>query len=121
MHAWARRGLAIAVAMCAASATVTAQTETGFSQLAQARVPAARAPTAAASGELNTVARINNWTVGLAAGLPEGTFLRFAAEIARNLNGTDDLRVLATVTPGATENVKDLRSEERRVGKECRL
>ena len=108
MHAWARRGLAIAVAMCAASATVTAQTETGFSQLAQARVPAARAPTAAASGELNTVARINNWTVGLAAGLPEGTFLRFAAEIARNLNGTDDLRVLATVTPGATENVKDL-------------
>jgi TRAP-type uncharacterized transport system substrate-binding protein len=54
------------------------------------------------------VARVNNWTVGLAAGLPEGTFLRFAAEIARNLNTSDDLRVLATVTPGATDNVKDL-------------
>lgn len=59
-------------------------------------------------GEGATVAKINNWTVGLAGGLPEGTFLRFAAEIARNLNGTDDLRVLPMVTPGATENVKDL-------------
>lgn len=59
-------------------------------------------------GEGATVAKINNWTVGLAGGLPEGTFLRFAAEIARNLNGSDDLRVLPMVTPGATENVKDL-------------
>jgi len=59
-------------------------------------------------GEGATVAKVNNWTVGLAGGLPEGTFLRFAAEIARNLNGSDDLRVLPMVTPGATENVKDL-------------
>jgi TRAP-type uncharacterized transport system substrate-binding protein len=97
------------VALCAASATGATQE---FDQLllaqAQVRTTTPRAPTAAASGELNLVAKVNNWTVGLAAGLPEGTFLRFAAEIARNLNGTDDLRVLATVTPGATENVKDL-------------
>jgi TRAP-type uncharacterized transport system substrate-binding protein len=73
-----------------------------------APAPAARAPTANASGEGATVAKINNWTVGLAAGLPEGTFLRFGAEIARNLNDSDELRVLATVTPGATDNVKDL-------------
>ncbi len=59
-------------------------------------------------GEGATVAKVNNWTVGLAGGLPEGTFLRFAAEIARNLNGTDDLRVLPVVTPGATDNIKDL-------------
>jgi TRAP transporter TAXI family solute receptor len=109
MRAWATRSVAGVVALCAASATGATQE---FDQLllaqAQVRTTTPRAPTAASSGELNLVAKVNNWTVGLAAGLPEGTFLRFAAEIARNLNGTDDLRVLATVTPGATENVKDL-------------
>lgn len=35
---------------------------------------APRAPTAAASGESSTVAKINNWTLGLATGLPESTF-----------------------------------------------
>jgi TRAP transporter TAXI family solute receptor len=66
------------------------------------------APTAAASGESDVVAKINSWTVGLAGGLPEGTYLRFAAEIARNLNEGGELRVLPVVTPGATENVRDL-------------
>jgi TRAP-type uncharacterized transport system substrate-binding protein len=67
-----------------------------------------RAPTAADSGEGNTVAKINNWTVGLAGGLPEGTFLRFSAEIARNVNDSEHLRVLPVVTQGATDNIKDL-------------
>src|SRR5262245_12263262 len=31
------------------------------------------------------VLKANSWTLGLASGLPEGTFIRFAAEIARNL------------------------------------
>jgi TRAP-type uncharacterized transport system substrate-binding protein len=67
-----------------------------------------RAPTAAETGETSKVAKINNWTVGLAGGLPEGTFIRFAAEIARNLNDAEDLRVLPVITQGATDNVKDL-------------
>jgi TRAP-type uncharacterized transport system substrate-binding protein len=67
-----------------------------------------RAPTSADTGEGSTVARINNWTVGLAGGLPEGTFLRFAAEIARNVNDPEAMRVLPVVTQGATNNVKDL-------------
>lgn len=67
-----------------------------------------RAPTAVDSGEGGTVAKVNNWTVGLAGGLPEGTFLRFAAEIARNVNDAENLRVLPVVTQGATDNVKDL-------------
>jgi TRAP transporter TAXI family solute receptor len=79
-----------------------------FAQTDQRRIQAPRAPTAVSSGEGGTVAKVNNWTVGLAAGLPEGTFLRFCAEIARNLNGSEDLRVLPVVTPGATENVKDM-------------
>lgn len=67
-----------------------------------------QAPTAAASGESDTVYKVNNWTIGLAGGLPEGTYLRFAAEIARNLNDGGEIRVLPVVTPGATENVRDL-------------
>jgi TRAP-type uncharacterized transport system substrate-binding protein len=64
--------------------------------------------TAASTGESGNVARINNWTVGLAGGLLEGTFIRFAAEIAKALDDGDNLRVLPIVTYGATENVSDL-------------
>jgi TRAP transporter TAXI family solute receptor len=67
-----------------------------------------RAPTSAETGETSKVYQINNWTVGLAGGLPEGTFIRFAAEIARNLNDPGELRVLPVITQGATDNVKDL-------------
>ena len=122
MRNWVVRGAPLAAAICMAAAAATAQEATPNDkrpiQLAQAQVQVKttplqvkttpRAPTAASSGESNLVAKVNNWTVGLAGGLPEGTFLRFAAEIARNLNDTDDLRVLAVVTPGATDNVKDL-------------
>jgi TRAP transporter TAXI family solute receptor len=52
--------------------------------------------------------KINQWTLGLAAGLTEGTILRFGAEIARNVNDRDQLRVLPVVTPGAAENLTDL-------------
>ena len=55
-----------------------------------------------------TRAKANEWTVGLAAGLPEDSFLPVAAEIARNLNETGNLRVLPLATPGAANNVKDL-------------
>src|SRR5262245_29211459 len=67
-----------------------------------------RAPTAAETGETSKVQKINNWTLGLAGGLPEGTFIRFAAEIARNLNDPEEMRVLPVITQGATDNVKDL-------------
>lgn len=107
MRAWAFQGLALAAAISLASGTSHGQLWP-LDQVAQVRPPAARAPTAAASGEGNTVARMNNWTIGLAAGLPEGTFLRFCAEIARALNDGENLRVLPVVTPGATDNVKDI-------------
>ena len=41
-------------------------------------------------------------------GCPTGTFIRFAAEIARNLNDPAEMRVLPVITQGATDNVKDL-------------
>jgi TRAP-type uncharacterized transport system substrate-binding protein len=40
--------------------------------------------------------------------LPEGTFIRLAAEIQRNVNDPEQLRVLAVITQGATDTVKDL-------------
>jgi TRAP-type uncharacterized transport system substrate-binding protein len=67
-----------------------------------------RAPTAAETGESSKVLQINNWTLGLAGGLPEGTFIRFAAEIARNVNDPAEMRVLPVITQGATDNIKDL-------------
>jgi TRAP-type uncharacterized transport system substrate-binding protein len=80
-----------------------------FSQTAGAQSPArGRAPTAAETGETSKVQQINNWTLGLAGGLPEGTFIRFAAEIARNVNDPAEMRVLPVITQGATDNVKDL-------------
>jgi len=81
----------------------------GFSQIAGAQAPArGRAPTAAETGETSKVQQINNWTLGLAGGLPEGTFIRFAAEIARNVNDPAEMRVLPVITQGATDNIKDL-------------
>lgn len=67
-----------------------------------------RAPTSAETGETSKVHQINSWTIGLAGGLPEGTFIRFSAEIARNLNDPAQLRVLPVITQGATDNIKDL-------------
>jgi TRAP-type uncharacterized transport system substrate-binding protein len=107
------RCLALISAVFFASQPGFAQTGPSMEQLAQTSTGAQLkfqllAPTATASGDRNFEARVNNWTVGLAGGLPEGTILRFAAEIARNLNDGDELRILPIVTPGAAENVKDL-------------
>ena len=52
--------------------------------------------------------RINQGTIGLAAGLPEGAPLRLAAEIARALNEGDNLRILPIVTRGVFDNFVDL-------------
>jgi TRAP-type uncharacterized transport system substrate-binding protein len=52
--------------------------------------------------------RLNQGTIGLAAGLPEGAPLRLAAEIARALNQGDDLRILPIVTRGVFDNFVDL-------------
>lgn len=54
------------------------------------------------------VLKANTWTLGLASGLPEGTFIRFGAEIARNVNDGQRLRVMPLLTEGATGNITDL-------------
>lgn len=52
--------------------------------------------------------KMNAWTVGLAAGLPEGAPLRLAAEMARVVDDGANLHVLPIVTRGATENLNSL-------------
>jgi TRAP-type uncharacterized transport system substrate-binding protein len=76
--------------------------------LPAAPAPQGRAPTAASSGEAFKVARANDWTVSIAGGLLEGTFIRFAAELAKALDDGDNLRILPIVSHGAAENVDDM-------------
>lgn len=80
----------------------------GTVQVAQARRVPQPGITAAGEGEAAQVDRINTWTVGVAGGLLEGTFIRFAAELAKAMDDGDNLRVLPMVTYGAAENVSDL-------------
>jgi TRAP-type uncharacterized transport system substrate-binding protein len=82
----------------------------GASPLAPAGTarPSTVPPTADFQSDEAERRRANAWTVGLTAGLLEGTYIRFAAELAVVLNKEDDLRVLPIVTPGAIQNIKDL-------------
>jgi TRAP-type uncharacterized transport system substrate-binding protein len=64
--------------------------------------------TAESEGEGEKATRINQWTIGLAGGQLEGTFSRFAAELAKAFDDGENLRILPVVTYGATENVSDL-------------
>jgi TRAP-type uncharacterized transport system substrate-binding protein len=65
-------------------------------------------PKPVARDEAERAATINNWTVGLAGGLLEGTFVRYAADLGRALDDGDNLRVLPIVSYGAVGNVSDL-------------
>jgi TRAP-type uncharacterized transport system substrate-binding protein len=52
--------------------------------------------------------RKNAWTVGVAGGLIDGTYMRFADELSKVLDEGDDLRVLPMVSYGAASNLDDL-------------
>lgn len=61
-----------------------------------------------AENENATRAKVNNWTVGLAGGLLEGTFVQYAADLGKALDDSDNLRVLPIISYGAVGNVSDL-------------
>jgi TRAP-type uncharacterized transport system substrate-binding protein len=52
--------------------------------------------------------RKNAWTVGIAGGLIDGTYMRFADELAKVLDDGDNLRILPMVSYGAVSNLDDL-------------
>jgi len=76
--------------------------------VAQKAPPQRPAPTAAAVGEQSRSAEVNNWTLGIAGGFFEGTFIRFAVELAKALDDGENLRILPIVSYGGNENVNDL-------------
>jgi len=58
--------------------------------------------------ERQMVSKLNQSTIGLAAGRLEGAPLRFATELARVVDDDEKMRVLPIVTRGPFENVHDL-------------
>jgi TRAP transporter TAXI family solute receptor len=52
--------------------------------------------------------RKNAWTVGVAGGLIDGTYMRFADELAKVLDDGENLRILPIVSYGAASNLEDL-------------
>ena len=96
---------AFSLVLVALALPVPARSQSPEIQLAQRTV---RHDTAATSGEVGKAASVNDWTVGIAGGLLEGTFIRFAAELAKAMDDGDNLRVLPIVSYGAAENVSDL-------------
>ena len=52
--------------------------------------------------------RKNAWTVGIAGGLIDGTYMRIADELGKVLDDGDNLRVLPMVSYGAASNLDDL-------------
>jgi TRAP-type uncharacterized transport system substrate-binding protein len=92
------------VSMCVLAATLGMSAPVAFSQTARSGPPT----TATANGEGGKVQESNEWTVGIAGGLLEGTNIRFAAEMAKVMDDRPNLRVLPIVTYGALGNVEDL-------------
>ena len=98
------------------SADIQAQEQRKPFEIAQVQGKAIAAPKRAqpvppkpvSEEEALRAARINNWTVGLAGGLLEGTFVRYAADLGKALDDGDNLRVLPIVSYGAVGNVSDL-------------
>jgi TRAP-type uncharacterized transport system substrate-binding protein len=58
--------------------------------------------------ELEMKDRINNWTVGIAAGNGSGTAFTFVEEMRRVLDDGDNMRVLPIITRGVPANLDDL-------------
>jgi TRAP-type uncharacterized transport system substrate-binding protein len=81
--------------------------QTDSRSLKNAQAPSRYVGTPAA-GEQPRAAEVNNWTIGVAGGFFEGTFIRFAVELAKGLDDGDNLRILPIVSYGGNENINDL-------------
>ncbi len=52
--------------------------------------------------------RLNTWTITIAGGNMDGTYLRFADELGKVLDDGDQLRVIPFISRGAAANLQDL-------------
>src|SRR6476661_9811564 len=97
-------GLLAALIWAGSPSDVAAQS----TQSAPPAVRRAATATAEAAGEQGKSTQLNNWTVGVAGGFFEGTFIRFAVELAKALDDGENLRILPIVSYGGNENINDL-------------
>src|SRR5262245_11681088 len=79
-----------------------------MAQKATRPAPTAAAPTAAAVGEQSRSSEVNNWTLGVAGGFFEGTFIRFAVELAKALDDGENLRILPIVSYRSEEHTSEI-------------
>ena len=100
-----RVALAIASALLAVGAGLLT-----FGPTAPQQAYAQAIPNSLATGGTDAAVRErkNQWTVGVAGGLLNGTNMTFADELAKVLDDGDNLRVLPVVTYGAASNLEDL-------------
>src|SRR5258706_12926502 len=98
---YASLGLVVSLFLILVVGTRPSEAQTGPASWAVAE--ARGAPTA--PGEQSKSAEVNNWTVGIAGGLFEGTFIRFAVELGEGLDDGENLRILAIVSYGGNENI----------------
>src|SRR5262245_5619137 len=98
--------IALLAALAAGPYPCVAQGQPEAFEVAQA--PRHRGTTAASIGEQGRKEQVNNWTVGVAGGFFEGTFIRLAAELAKALDDGDNLRILPIVSYGGNRNIHDL-------------
>ena len=111
VFAFAICGLVLAPVLFPTEASAQSTSPDAKPRLAvQAQEPkSGRGPAARSHGEeAGLKAKLNSWTIGLAAGQLEGAPIRFAAELARVLDDGDNMRVLPIVTRGPFDNVFDL-------------
>ncbi len=106
MHASVITPIGILAAMLALAVPASAQLKGKDLPLPKRALPLPDKPVTEI--EADTRVRVNNWTVGLAGGLLEGTFSRYAADLGKALDDGDNLRVLPIISYGAVGNVSDL-------------
>jgi TRAP-type uncharacterized transport system substrate-binding protein len=99
---------AICSLVLAALVAAPAAGQSGTSTYRVAQAAPRRALTAHTAGEETRSSQVNGWTVGLAGGFFEGTFIRFAVELAKALDDGENLRILPIVSYGGNENINDL-------------
>ena len=77
-------------------------------RLALAQAAAQGRAQAGAQVNAGAVAKANAGVVGIISGGLDGTYTRFAADIAAVLDGVDDLRILPIIGKGSLQNLSDL-------------
>ncbi len=91
-----------------AGALATAVPGIAFAQAGAAPAPAA-APQPSPTQTLSAMAaRANQGTVGIISGGVDGTYVRFAADLAAVLDDGDTLRVVPVIGKGSVQNILDI-------------